>query len=145
MTLDTLLAERDIQKALIKFARAMDDRDWSAIEALTTEEVTGEFGTGPLKGRSELVEHIRSYLDDCGPTQHLLGNFLIEVDGDSATSQAYVSDMHIGAGAKSDLTFRTLGDYHDRWRRVDDVWRMTHRQKLNHAHIGSLEIFGQTV
>ena len=64
---------------------------------------------------------IRHYLDKCGPTQHLLGNLLVEVDGDHATSQCYVSDMHLGTGDKAHVTFSTLGDYHDQWRRMLDV------------------------
>ena len=31
---------------------------------------------------------MRSFLDDCGPTQHLLGNVMIEIDGDLARAAA---------------------------------------------------------
>ena len=85
---------------------------------------------------------MRSFLDDCGPTQHLLGNVMIEVEGDSARSSCYVSDMHKGTGAKAALTFSTLGEYHDRWQREGGVWRMAHRTKLNRAHIGDIGVLG---
>jgi hypothetical protein len=39
---------------------------------------------------------LRSYLDKCGHTQHLIGNVLIEIGGDTATSRAYVADTHLG-------------------------------------------------
>jgi hypothetical protein len=142
MTLDDLLAEREIYRALTLFARAMDARDWQALATITTEDITADIGTGPLAGRAALIADMRSFLDDCGPTQHLLGNVLIEVQGDRASSQAYVSDMHIGQGDKSHLTFSTLGDYRDQWKKVDGGWRMHHRTKLNRAHIGSLEVLG---
>ena len=142
MTLDDLLAERAITRALVKFARAMDERDWAALDALTTEDMTADVGTGPLEGRAALVENMRAFLDDCGPTQHLLGNVLIEVDGDDATSRAYVADLHLGQGELRNETFRTLGDYHDRWRRIDGQWRIVHRTKLNRGVLGSFEVLG---
>ncbi len=140
--LATLLAERDIGRALIRFARAMDARDWDAVRAIMAPDATGELGTGPLASPEAVIGCIRHYLDGCGPTQHLLGNLLVEVDGEHASSQCYVSDMHLGVGDKAHITFSTLGDYHDQWRRIDGVWRMTHRTKRNRAHIGSFEVFG---
>lgn len=142
MSLDDLLAEREIYRAMVNFARAMDARDWAALDDITAEDMTAEIGTGPLQGRSAMVANMRSFLDDCGPTQHLLGNVLIEVRGDSASSRAYVSDMHIGMGDNSELTFSTLGDYHDEWKKVGGRWRMVHRTKLNRAHIGSIDVLG---
>lgn len=142
MDLETLLAERAIYRRLAEFSRAMDNRDWAALIDLTTDDITAELGTGPIQGRDHLVQYLRSFLDDCGPTQHLLGNVLIDVQGDTATSCAYVSDMHVGTGERSQQTFQTLGDYHDQWRRIDGVWRLRHRTKHNRGHIGSYEVLG---
>jgi hypothetical protein len=140
--LDRLLSEREISRAIYRFARAMDERDWAALDAIVREDASADVGTGPLAGRAALVANMRSFLDACGPTQHLIGNLLIEVDGDAATSRCYVSDLHQGAGAKSALTFSTLGEYHDRWRRIDGHWWMTHRTKLSRALLGSIEVLG---
>lgn len=140
--LETLLAEREIQRALARMARAMDERDWPAVDGLMLPEATADLGMGMISGRAGIVAFIRTFLDDCGPTQHLLGNILIEVDGDVAASWCYVSDMHQGLGDKALLTFSTLGDYHDRWRKVDGRWMMSHRTKLNRAHIGDIRVLG---
>ena len=142
MNLESLLAEREIGRALYAFARAMDERDWQAIGSVMAEDATADMGTGPLNGREEVIALMRSFLDDCGPTQHLLGNLVIDVTGDQATSRCYVTDMHKGMGDKGHLTFSTLGEYHDRWQKVDGGWRMVHRTKLNRAHIGSIEVLG---
>jgi hypothetical protein len=103
-----------------------------------------DFGLGPVSGRSAVVAVMRSFLDDCGPTQHLLGNLVIDVDnsGTSATSRCYVSDMHVGAGARSHQTFSTLGEYHDEWRRVGGRWWLVYRRKLNRALLGSIDVLG---
>ena len=139
--LDRLLAEREIHRALIRVARAMDERDWAAFDDVLLPEATADLGLGLVSGRDAIVSLIRRFLDACGPTQHLLGNVLVEVAGQEATSRAYVSDMHLGLGTKSALTFSTLGDYHDRWQRVDGVWRMSHRMKLNRATLGDISLF----
>lgn len=142
MNLDILLAEREISRAVTRFARAMDERDWVALQEILLPDATAELGTGTLRGAAEVVALIRSYLDNCGPSQHLLGNQLIEVDGDTAVSRTYVSDLHLGLGERAALTFSSLGDYHDQWARVDGVWRMSHRTKKMAGTVGSLEVFG---
>lgn len=142
MNLETLLAEREIGRALYAFARAMDQRDWDAIGTIMIDDATADMGTGPLHGSRQVIALMRSFLDDCGPTQHLLGNLVIDVVGERAVSQCYVSDMHKGTGGKAHLTFSTLGEYHDRWQLIDGRWLMVHRTKVNRAHIGAIEVLG---
>ncbi len=141
MNIDQLLAHYAIQRTLIEFARAMDERDWPKLERILTEDAVADFGSGALNGSASIVTNIRSYLDACGPTQHLLGNLLVDIDGETALSRCYVSDMHLGAGERSHLTFSTLGDYHDRWRKISGRWRMIERVKHNRAYVGSMEVF----
>ena len=141
-TLETMVAHHEIERALITFARAMDERDWGCIAGILTEDCVVNVGDGVLQGSAAFIANLRRYLDPCGPTQHLLGNLIVEVDGEEARSRCYVSGQHIGADERAHLTFVTLGDYHDRWRRIEGAWRMVARVKYNRAHIGSLEIFG---
>lgn len=144
MTLDDLIAERDIERKLARFARAMDGRDWSAIDHLATPDLRADFGLGEVEGRDAVVAAMRVWLDDCGPTQHLIGSVVIEVDGDGGTarSRAYVSDMHVGTGDRAGDTFRTLGDYHDEWRREGDEWLLERRVKHNRATLGDISVLG---
>lgn len=142
MNLEDLLAEREIQRALFRFARAMDERDWGALDAVLAADAGADLGLGPVQGRAAIVAVMRSFLDACGPSQHLLGNLVIDVEGDRAESRCYVSDMHLGTGDKSQLTFSTLGEYHDRWQRRDGVWTMVYRRKLSRAVVGSMDVLG---
>lgn len=140
--LQRLCDERDIQRELILFARAMDDRDWTAMTDILADDAEGDFGTGRLHGSAAIIELIRGFLDSCGPTQHLLGNVVIDVDGDTAFSQAYIRDVHLHSDAEPTTRFYTLGDYKDTWqRRADGTWRLTERIKANRAHVGSLDVF----
>lgn len=141
MTGDELIAQKQIETQLVRFARAMDSRDWPVLESILDPAATAEFGTGEVQGAAAIIELIRSYLDVCGPTQHLLGNILITVNGDEARSEAYVSDMHLSRDPHSDLTFRSLGNYSDTWRLRDGSWRLTSRIKDNRALVGSMDVF----
>ncbi|KAA0102812.1 nuclear transport factor 2 family protein [Mycolicibacterium sp. P1-5] len=134
--------ERAIERALILFARAMDDRNWEAMADILAEDAEGDLGTGRLVGSAAIIGLIRGFLDGCGPTQHLLGNVVVDVAGDTATSRAYIRDVHLNAAADPSVRFYTLGDYHDTWRRGDDGrWRLAERIKANRAHVGPLDIF----
>lgn len=126
------------------FARAMDDRDWAVLAEILDDDAEGDFGTGRVHGSAAIIELIRGFLDNCGPTQHLLGNVVIDVDGDTAVSRAYVRDVHLDWNADPSRRFYTLGDYQDTWhRRADGTWCLTERIKANRAHIGSLDIFSR--
>lgn len=142
MDIDTLIAEREIYRKIMAFARAMDRRDWQILDTILAEDVSANLGAGEISGRREIIDFICSFLDKCGVTQHLIGNVVINVEGDTATSQAYVSDVHLGKEAKSRLTFRTLGEYHDDWICLEGNWLLTRRVKENRATIGTMDVFG---
>jgi len=142
--IQALRDERDVQRALSLFARAMDERDWAAMTDILAEDAVGDFGTGRLDGRAAIIETIRGYLDACGPTQHLLGNVIIDVIGDTATSRAYIRDVHLNSAADPSTRFYTVGDYHDSWqRRPDGSWCLMERVKVNRGYVGTLEVFDQ--
>ncbi|AGP64257.1 hypothetical protein OEM_27220 [Mycobacterium intracellulare subsp. yongonense 05-1390] len=141
--LEELCDERDVQRALNLFARAMDERDWAAMAEILDEDAEGDLGTGRRQGRTAIIDVIREFLDKCGPTQHFLGNVVIDVTGDTAVSRAYIRDVHLNAAADPSTRFYTIGDYHDTWRRrPDGSWCLTERVKANRAYVGALDVFG---
>lgn len=141
---ERLQAERDIERQLVRFARAMDARDWETLRVILLDDSIADLGSGPLTGSDAIVGVIRSYLDACGPTQHLLGSVEVDVDVhvERATSRAYVHDVHLGAGDRSRLSFATLGDYHDQWEHDGVTWRLRNRLKHNRGQLGTLAVFG---
>ncbi|NEW48974.1 nuclear transport factor 2 family protein [Nocardia cyriacigeorgica] len=134
--------EREIHRNIIRFARAMDNRAWNEITEIMTENATADLGTGHLASPTETIALMRSFLDDCGPTQHLIANVMIDIDIDTAHSSAYVADLHLGTGEREGQSFRTLGEYHDEWTRTADGWRMSHRTKRNNGHLGTFAVLG---
>lgn len=142
--LQVLCDERGVERTLILFARAMDERDWTAMAEILAADAEGDFGTGRLQGSAAIIEMIRGFLESCGPTQHLVGNVVIDVDGDVAISRAYIHDVHLKSDADPSTRFYTLGDYKDTWqRRADGSWCLTERIKSNRANVGPLDVFGR--
>jgi hypothetical protein len=66
--LQHLCDERDVERTLNLFARAMDDRDWTVMAEILADDAEGDFGTGRLHGSAAIIELIRGFLGSCGPT-----------------------------------------------------------------------------
>ena len=129
-----------IVEVLHRYARACDQRQWALMEDVFTEDVVAEVGDITTTGRKARVDGIRSNLGGCGPTQHLLGNFDIVVDGNEATCSTYVRAFHVGAGDRSDLTYEICATYHDRLRRTPEGWRIHHRRMEIPIELGTREV-----
>ena len=57
------------------YSECLDTRDWERLNEVFTDDVDMDFGDWHERGREEVTRLIRSYLDGCGPSQHLLGNY----------------------------------------------------------------------
>lgn len=136
--------DRDsIANQLARFARILDSRDWAAVGDVFAEDVTFDYGDGREQAGLEAMRtQFRAFLDGCGPSQHLLGSIAITIEGDAATSHAYVQARHQGRGAKADRIFDTHGDYLDHWRRGPEGWRIVRRAVRWSMHIGDPGVLG---
>src|SRR5690606_19718893 len=83
LSLDTLLEQARIQSVLNLYATALDARDWAALDGVFTADASANYGElGEFRGRQAIVDLVSHVLNQCGPTQHLLGTYRIAVDGD---------------------------------------------------------------
>jgi len=124
------------------YASALDARSWDGLDEVFADDVFMDFGVWQASSRDEAVEKIRSFLGGCGPSQHLLGNYEIHIDGDRATARVYVRAFHIGRGDRKHLTYEMGGEYQDELVRTSDGWRITRRLGLPHWVQGDASILG---
>jgi 3-phenylpropionate/cinnamic acid dioxygenase small subunit len=127
---------------LTRYATALDHRDWGLLDSFFTEDAEGHFGGPVLVGCEALRRMIRGHLDGCGPTQHLLGNFRIELAGDRAQSVCSVRAFHAGVGAAAGLTYEIFGEYRDALVRLPQGWRVAKRAMRVSQEIGSRDVLG---
>ncbi|MGZ8813386.1 MAG: nuclear transport factor 2 family protein, partial [Mycobacterium sp.] len=77
------IERQQIIDTLNTYATCLDTRDWLGLNNVFHPQAVGIYAV-TLNGRAAIVDSIRSFLDGCGPSQHLLGNYQISIDGDNA-------------------------------------------------------------
>lgn len=121
-----LLAERDIHRGLARFAEVLDSRAWHRLGEVFTPDALVVYSEYRAQGLEAIERHFRQFLGGCGPSQHLLGNIVIEVEGEVAHSRASVCASHLGAAPGDTREFIAFGGYRARWSRLAIGWRIAH-------------------
>lgn len=130
-----------IREVLNKYARACDRRDWPLFEDVFTADVLFNYGGEyEATGRDKLVKLIKNSLGGCGPTQHLLGNFTIAVNGETATCSCYVRAFHVGRGDKRGQLYEVWGEYKDALVLDGGTWKISERQFLITYELGGRDV-----
>lgn len=136
-TLQTLLDEREIVRALSRFARIADGKRFGELDDVFAEDVAFDYGSGQVEHGVDALKALMSrHLDHCGGTQHLIGTIIVDVDGDCAVSRAYVQTRHQRSGEPFGAVFDSNGEYADRWERRAERWRIVRRDVTWAANTG---------
>ncbi len=121
--------QRDIEQILIRYAVDLDEHQWAGLDEVFVADATATYhGIGDFTGRDGIRDMVRSALERCGRTQHLLGNYRIVVDGDKASAKCYLQAIHIGLGDYAQNIMTVWGEYRDRLERRPEGWRIVHRE-----------------
>lgn len=126
-----------IVAGLNRLAAIFDAREWDRVGEVLADDATA-YGAEGLD--AIVTTNLRQFLGGCGPSQHLLGNYEVEVDGDRAVSHTKARVFHQGAGERADRTWECFGVYHDTWARTPAGWRLTERVFDVHAAVGDFEV-----
>jgi len=127
---------------LDRYSECLDGRDWAGLADVFTDDVVFDFGAWVETGLEPVRKQIRSYLDGCGPSQHLLGNYRITLEGDRASSRCYCRVMHFGKGAHTGKTYETWIEYADELVRTRSGWRSARREGRAWMHQGDPSLLG---
>lgn len=127
----------DVLAVLARYSTALDTRDWRLLEDVFTPDLVYDAGEWTTRSFEAYLARLRPYLEGCGPTQHLLGNYQVELDGDAASSIVYVRAFHRGTRELADTTYEMMGEYRDELVRTPAGWRSRHRTLRLHAELGS--------
>ena len=114
-------------ETLDRYAVALDTRDWSLLDRVFTPDAIGDYGEYRCASRDEIRGLVLRMLGGCGPTQHMLGVYRIEISGDEATSTCKIRAHHVGRGAEAQLEYECFGEYRDALVRTPEGWRIRHR------------------
>jgi hypothetical protein len=138
--LKDLLSRERIHDCIARLARGEDRRDAKLISASFWPDATTDFGifAGPFE---DYLAWVVPGSPAVPVTQHILGQTLIELDGDVALAETHVTSYHrIDTGAEErDAVIG--GRYLDRLEERDGQWRIARRTML----YDWLQDFGATV
>jgi uncharacterized protein (TIGR02246 family) len=125
--LQELLDRDEISRLLVKFARALDERDWDGYANLYAEDGVFQRPLCKHEGREGLAEFVRDDLGGFIGLHHITGNHDITVRGDSATVRSSLQAYHVRTDDLSD--FWAVGGWYDmELRRTESGWRITKAQ-----------------
>jgi hypothetical protein len=85
---------------------------------------------------------IRSMLGGCGPSQHLMGNFRISINGDLANCACYVQAAHAGRNENEEKTYEVWAEYRDKLERKESGWKIVERYMHIIKELGARDVLG---
>ena len=134
LSLQEISDRLEIQDLMVRYAHAVDTRDWPLFRAVFTEDATVDYTAfgGPVGTVDEVVAFLSSVLPLFTATQHLVANCAIELEregGDRATVRTMCHNpMALPAEAGKEAGVLVCGLwYRDTVVRTPEGWRLSER------------------
>jgi len=129
-TLEHLLAKQSITEVIYRYCRALDRMDRPLADTIWHPDGTADYGPTMFQGTGTgFLDWVWVAHTSMLGHSHQIANVLIEVDGDRAGSESYVTATLWGAFEPDVLTqIVSRGRYIDRWSCRDGVWAIDRRR-----------------
>ena len=124
-----LLDKQDIYELSCKYMRGLDRLDEELLLSVFFEDGWCDYGF--TEGTpAEFIGYCIKALQGHEANQHMIGNVLIELEGDEAFGEVYFQAYHkvMGESGFEDITI--AGRYLDRYEKRDGVWKFAYRSEL---------------
>jgi ketosteroid isomerase-like protein len=127
-----LLAKEQIEQVLLDYGRSLDARDFATYSSLFAADGEWQGGFGTVKGPANIKAFMEKNMGTGGNTTnnyHLMSNFVIKVNGDTATAWsrwAFVQPQQSGGA-----TIAQAGRYDDTFVKENGVWKFKKRVASN--------------
>jgi SnoaL-like domain len=118
----------EIQQLMVDYSTAIDQRRFDDLDKVFTPDAYIDYrATGGIDGHyPEVKEWLAQVLPNFRVYAHMLGNFSVRIDGDTASSRVICFNPSVLAGDNKQVLFVGLW-YDDEFVRTPDGWRMTRR------------------
>ena len=122
-----LIDRQEIADLCVRYTYALDTKDWALFESCFTSTAVFVHPGGRLEGLEAIGDRSRGALTPLDASQHLLGNVVAEVAGDTARATSYFQAQHVRAGTPGGDTYIIAGSYTDTLARTASGWKITER------------------
>jgi hypothetical protein len=127
--LDELLAKQQITEQLYTYCRAFDRMDRDLALSVWHAGGTVQYGAGPLQPVEVYLGPSWDFRWTLNNSSHQVTNILIEISGDRAASEAYVTATLQHEPVDNRIVEHIYhGRYVDSWSRRRERWALDHRQ-----------------
>ena len=134
----------DITQLHHRYAWALDHRDWKLLESCFTADAQADYGDlGVFTPASAIVDLCHQALGGLDASQHLIGNTMVELAGDRATSTCYFQAQHVFVSDNGLNTYIVAGSYTDELVRDDGTWRIAKRTLTPMWRDGNSNVFAE--
>ena len=112
----SILSDEAVRSVITRLLHAIDARQWSALPALFTDDVTTDY-TSLFGGEVEwqradaLIDNWQRLLTPLDATQHLLGPIDVRVQGPLAVAECHVRAYHVAEAAAGGTEWVVSGHY----------------------------------
>jgi hypothetical protein len=119
-----------VEDTIVTLFNKTDAKDWSAVRAAFADQVKFDMtslagGQPSVMTPQQITDGWEKGLKDILQIHHQSGNFLVTIDGKSATASCYGVAYHYKPGSKGGNTRTFVGSYDFHLQKSDaDVWKI---------------------
>ena len=131
LSLEEISDRLEIQQLLVDYSTAIDQRSFDDLDRVFTPDAYIDYRvTGGIDGRfPEVKAWLAEVLPNFPAYSHMLGNFDIRLDGDTATARTICFNTMVFDADRKQILFVGIW-YEDDLVRTADGWRMTRRVEV---------------
>jgi hypothetical protein len=128
LTLEEISDRFEIQQLLIDYSTAIDTRRFDDLDRVFTPDAYIDYrAMGGIDGRfPEVKSWLAQVLPNFPAYAHMLGNFDVRIDGDTASSRTICFNPMVLGGEQNQILYCGLW-YEDEFIRTAEGWRMRRR------------------
>ncbi|MHA6764236.1 nuclear transport factor 2 family protein [Streptacidiphilus sp. PAMC 29251] len=122
----------EIQDLLVRYAHAVDTREWKLFAELFTDDAVVDYTAfgGPRGTVEEVTAFLASVLPMFSATQHLIANSAVVLDGDRATARTMCQNPMALPGEEGQAGLLLCGLWYvDELVRTPDGWKLRERSE----------------
>lgn len=135
---------KEIIEKLGLWCRIVDQRTLDRMGEVFAQDLVWDFGGGTVdNGLAAIVARIQAHLVEatlCRATHHHIANPWVEINGDTAESEANFLSVAVGHPGAAERALIEMGNYHDFWQRTEQGWRIVKRLYRMDIQDGPMEI-----
>jgi|TARA_R100000501_G_scaffold17919_3_gene35043 hypothetical protein len=121
----------EIQDLITRYAYAIDERDWDALDRVFTEDAIVDYTE--LGGKKGTRAETKAYLAEAMPNfpafQHLSTTTRVDLDGDRAKAKTILFNPMVMEHEGKERVFFIGLWYNDELVRTEAGWRISHRRE----------------